>query len=388
MVLLTGLSVMISSCSKDEDDHDSILTVNGVESTDITFPGVFDNKNGIDFKHTVQVYSNENWSISGKPEWLNISPSTGKGNLEMVIYPISENTTSSPRTAIITLNCGEKTATINITQEAGKPVCYVDIANEVVLHDCVCWEYTATSNVNTFQYILLTEQEYNRLTDNEIEEIISKEDEMKFNDEYLSAHSYDNNGEEISPNTTYYVITLATDESGRKGELRKTKLETPAFKDATEDAWVSFANIGSDILEGFWFDTIKEGYCNTYHLIYGTTSEFYNKAVYAFEINYYLKYKKKHWLAENMLFEIVTDYPNNHTFKYSSLDLLYGYTICNAYAWGIFEDGTLSSDIIGISFDASSQNNVMKKVNSNSRKKENMLIRRSVVQRSVAEMRH
>ena len=243
VVTATANSALSQTVSVVQKGAAATITVNGTESTDISFTGVFDNKSGIDFKQTIKVVSNVDWSISGKPDWLSVSPSNGNGNVDMVIYPTSENSSSSSRSATITLNGGGRSATINVTQDAGKPVCYVDIANEVVLYDRLCWEYSATSNVNTFQWILLSEREYNRLTDEEIEEEVSKKDKLKFNDEYLSFVAYDNNNNPISSNTTYYIITLASDASGKYGELRKTKVTTPSYKNATDDAWVSFDNI-------------------------------------------------------------------------------------------------------------------------------------------------
>ena len=136
--------------------------------------------------------------------------------------------------------------------------------------------------------------------------------------------------------------------------MKKTKIKTPAYLNADNDAWVNFDNVQANMSQGFWFDAIKEGYCNTYHLIYGIGIETYNSVVYAFEINYYLKNKKKHWLAENWEMEIVTDYPNNHTFTYST-NLLSYIPICFAYGWGVFKDGKLSSDLVGFQWDTSKE---------------------------------
>lgn len=365
----------------------SSITVNGAGSTDITFTGIFGNKNGIDFKQTVKVMSNINWNISGKPDWLNISPSNGNGNVEMTVYPTSENESSSPRTASITLTGAGQSATINVIQEAGKPVCYVEIQNEVVLYDRMCWEYKATSNVNVFQWMLISEREYNKMTNKEIIEEISTKEKLKITDDYISFVAHDSQNNQIVSNNAYYLITLASDETGKAGELKKKKLITPEYKNATDDAWVNFDNITSNPSRGFWFDAIKEGYCNTYHLIYGIipAEYIYNSAVYAFEINYYLKYKKKHWFAESWEMEIITDYPNNHTFTYSTY-LLPVYSRCFAYGWGVFKDGTLSSDLMGFQWDTSAEN-AIQKVRSNSEKKQNMLIKRSAEERRAKRMR-
>lgn len=388
VVTATASSTLSYTVNVIQKGASSTITVNGTESADITFTGAFENKSGIDFKQIVKVASNVSWSVSGKPDWLSISPSNGNGNVDMTIYPTSENETSSPRTATIVLTGAGKTATINVTQEAGKPVCYAEIQNEVVLHDRMCWEYKATSNVNTFQWILLSEREYNRLTDKELLEELSQEEKLKFTDDYLSLVVNDSHNNEIVSNSTYYVVTVATDANGKTGELKKKKLVTPYYKNGTNDAWVSFDNVYSNQSKGFWFDTTKEGYCNTYHLIYGIipSSYVYNSAVYAFEINYYLKYKKKHWYAENWQMEIVTDYPNNHTFTYGT-SYLSVYPRCFAYAWGVFKDGSLSSDLMGFQWDTSTESAMQKVRGRSAEKKKNILIKRSVEQQLSRKMR-
>ena len=127
----------------------------------------------------------------------------------------------------------------------------------------------------------------------------------------------------------------------------------------------------------------KRGYCNTYHVIYGNlpSSFIYPSSLYAFEINYYLKNGKKHWYAKNWYLEIKTNYINNDTFIYSTDDLS-SYPLIVAYGWGVFKDGTLSSDMNGFRYDTSSSSapkfNMIRSAND---VKRNMTIRRSDVER-------
>lgn len=358
----------------------AFITVNGSNQSTIEFPGEFDNgKSGIDYKQTFKIKSNVEWSLSGKEDWLNVSTASGKGEVDLTIYPTSENNADTKREATITLSGSGISTIIEITQKAGKPICYVLPANEVALYDRICWEYSATSNVNVFQWMLLSEREYNRMTDKEILEEISKEEELKYVDEYLSFVAYDSHDNRITQSSTYYLITIAYDGNGKAGELKKTKIKTQAYLNADNDAWVNFENVYANMSSGFWFDAIKEGYCNTYHLIYGIGSQTYNSVVYAFEINYYIKNKKKHWFAENWEMEIVTDYPNNHTFTYSTTYLPY-FPICFAYGWGVFKDGSLSSDLVGFQWDTSTESAMRRATSHNTDIPKNTTLRRSVEQ--------
>lgn len=389
------LSLGFTSCGDDDsgnsDSHPTSapsIKVNGTSSTDLTFTGSFDGKSGIDYKQSVAIVSTVQWTMSKDADWLSVSPSNGNGSLEMVIYPISENTSSTSRTATITLSGPDVSATIKVTQGAGKPVCYVEPQNIVALYDRMAWEYDATGTVNKFQYILLAENEFKRMTDKEMVTELSKQEEMKVIDDYISTLGSDSRGNRIAQNSTYYVVTIAYNNEDKAGELKKTKVTTPAYLNADKDAWVSFENLSYySNWGGFCFDTKKEGYCNTYHIVYGLYTERVNSVVHAFEINYYLKNKKKHWLADGWGWEITTDYPNNHTFNYYSTNLpsdLRPYVSvipwAFASAWGVFKDGNLSSDLLGFQVNLSNYNSAPLKVTrNNNAAMPNKTIRRSEI---------
>ena len=344
MVLVGLIPLMTTSCSDEDDEH--YLTVNGTNAAEHTFPGMFANgKSGIDYKQVFKIKSDVQWSLNGKVNWLYVSATSGKGEVDLTIYPSSENNSESERKVTLMLSGGDISVSIDIIQEAGKPVCHVSPVNEVALHDRICWEYEATSNVNDFQWFLLSQNSRDRLTEKEILELISAEEKLKYKDGYISFTPYDSEGYGIEENSVYYLVTLAYDIEGIAGELKYTRIETPPYYDGDVDAYVSFYNFEVATF-GFSFDVYKEGYCDTYHLIYGGQDEILDPAIYAFQINYYLKHNKKHWFSENWGLEIVTNYPNEHKFTYTSIDMLYR-TYCIAYGWGVFKNGELSSDLIG-----------------------------------------
>lgn len=352
MTLLVFSGSILISCGGDGGDtpppppvEDKYINVNGVGSTDISFAGTFNNKGGESFKQYITVVSNTPWSISGAPDWLSISPSNGNGTVQIEMYPKSENSTATARTATITLTGDNASATINVRQEAGKPLCIANIANEVALHNSICWEYSIDGEVNTFQTLILSENEYKRMTDKEIIEEISKQEVCKYIDQYLTSTGIDSHNYRITGNSVYYIITLATNDEGKTGELTKKMIRTPEYKNATNDAWVQISDPVASSLS-FQFNATKKGYCNTYNVIYGASDDIKPNSVYAFEINYYKKYNKKHWLAENLDWEITLNYPNNNTFTYTSIFML-ELPYYMAYAQGVFKDGSISSDVTG-----------------------------------------
>lgn len=356
------------------------ILVNGLTSTDLIFEGLFNGKSGIDFKQTVNVTSNASWNAAGVPDWLNVSPTNGNGTISMSIYPTSENQSSDDRKATIVLSAaGTEPTTIVVIQRGGLPPVTVTPANLVALYNQIGWELEAKGNVNKFNSICVTEAVYNKKTDKELLEDLQTDEANKFSDNYIFFHAYDSYGNQIKQNTTYYICTVAYDEKDNRGPIVKTKITTPSYANADDDAWVSFSDIGYNVSLGFQFTATKEGYCNTYHVIYGNlpSSYNYNSVLYAFEINYFIKNKKKHWFAQNWDLEIVTDYPNSHTFTHYT-STLSQYPLVVGYAWGVFQNGTVSSDLRGFSGDISESEARMKMTPRNSVENlKNMVVKQS-----------
>lgn len=318
------------------------------------------------------------WKITDVPSWLNVNQQ-GNGTTTIKITTKSANETDEPRTAELKVSAGDKISTVTVTQEAGKPVCYVEPINIVALYDEICFELSATSNVNTFKFGYFEEDEYKRLTEKEIIAYVEEGEMNKFADDYIFFPSGFND------NTKYYICTIAYDENGDAGELKYATVTTPEYIDYDNDAFVSYSDIsyGSG---GFQFTVTKEGFCDTYHLIYGNVDasiEGYSRSLYAFQIKYFMNKGKKHWFAENWDLEIVTNYPNNHTFSCSTYTIPY-FPLIVIYSWGVFKDGTLSSDMLGIQWNTS-ENNVPSLLRSERRISDKNDIFTRVISRSAEE---
>ena len=249
-------------------------------------------------------------------------------------------------------------AKIEVTQQSNLSKVKVTPTNLVALYNQIAWVLEETGTVNKFQWLCVSEREMNRMTEKELLEQLQRKDASKFADDFMFFPAYDSNGDRITQNTTYYICTVAYDNEDNRGEVVKSKVTTPAYKDADDDAWVSFPN--EDLrygTGGFQFTAVKEGFCDSYHVIYGNmpSSYTYPAVAFAFEIDYYAKNKKKHWLADNWELDIVTNYPNNHTFTYSTDDLDY-FPLITIFARGVFKNGTESSDMTGGQWDVSSNN--------------------------------
>lgn len=327
------------------DDAEVVQTINVEQAGSEVFLSVspsdiyFTSKEGesAELKITTQT----KWTISDVPSWLNIDQE-GDGTTTIRIKTKSANETDESRSAELIVTAGDKTATVTVTQEAGKPVCYVEPINVVALYDEICFELSATSNVNTFKIGYLDENEYKRMTEKEIIAYVEEDEMNKLADDYIFFPGG------FDDNTKYYICTIAYDENGDAGELRYATITTPQYIDYDNDAFVSYSDMsyGTD---GFQFTVTKEGYCDTYHLIYGNIDasyEGYSRSLYAFQIKYFMNKGEKHWFAEYWGLEIVTNYPNNHTFSCYTNTIPY-FPVIVIYGWGVFKDGSLSSDMVG-----------------------------------------
>ncbi len=295
----------------------------------------------------MKIITQTTWKISDVPSWLNINQQ-GEGTTTIKVTTKSANETDESRRAELKVTAGDKTVIVTVTQDAGKPVCYVEPINVVALYDEICFELSATSNVNTFKFGYLDENEYKRMTEKEIIAYVEEGEMNKFADDYIFFPGG------FEDNTKYYICTIAYDENGDAGELKYATITTPQYTNYDNDAFVSFSDLsyGDD---GFLFTVTKEGFCDTYHLIYGniaTSVEGYSRSLYAFQIKYFINKGEKHWFAENWGLEIVTDYPNNHTFSCYTYTIPY-LPVIVIYGWGVFKDGSLSSDLIGGQWDVS-----------------------------------
>lgn len=321
-----------------------------VSPSDITFNG----ESGLKDEFTIT--TNGHWTISGKPEWLNV-PTSGDGNTNCKIETLSANDTDEDRTADLLITADGKKAYLKVTQKGLRVQCSITPTNIVALYDEICFDLKATGNINTFKYLIHSERDVNRLTDKEIEAELEEVEANKFVDDYIIfPDSYYSEGAYwyLQSNTTYYICTIAYDVNGKPGALKKTPIKTLKYLDYDNDAFVSFSDEAYGA-GGFQFTCTKEGYCNSYHLIYGNLPSAYRgypRVLYAFEINYYIKNSRKHWFAENWGMKIETEYPNNHTFTHIT-STLSQYPLLVAMAWGVFKDGTVSSDMTGFRYDIS-----------------------------------
>lgn len=349
-----GLSQIVNVT---QDAAETTLTVS---PADITLNGEKGSKD------EVTITTNGHWTISNIPDWLNI-PSSGDGNTKCKLETLSANETDEDRIAELRISAEGKSAVLKVTQKALRVKCYIEPKNLVALWDEIGFELQPTGDVDEYKYIihLAEDIDKNRLTDKNIENELSQLNSQKladynpifFPDWYVTTNGY---VAEMYDNTQYYICTIAYDSKGNPGVLTKTPIRTLKWVDRDNDAYVTVE--GNFYDQYMAFDCTKQAYCDSYHLIYGNLPRgaSYNNALFAFEINYYLKNKRKHWFAEQYNLKIETYYPNNHTFIHYWNKSLSEWPVLVIMPWGVYKDGSVSSDLLGIVQDTSNSSSQMR----------------------------
>ena len=67
-----------------------------------------------------RISSNTSWAVSSNRSWCNVSPSSGSGDGSVTVK-VEENTSTSERTAMITVESGTITRTLSVTQNGVEP---------------------------------------------------------------------------------------------------------------------------------------------------------------------------------------------------------------------------------------------------------------------------
>ena len=111
------LSVGFTSCSKDDPDPDSVsISMSSVN---------FGESGG---SQSIQVTSNTNWTVSGNPSWLAVSPMQGSNNGAFSLTATA-NTDKNNRNCVLYINAGSASAMVSVNQSGKVPETKVTITN-------------------------------------------------------------------------------------------------------------------------------------------------------------------------------------------------------------------------------------------------------------------
>lgn len=209
----------------------------------------------------IDITCNGTWSIVSKPEWINVSSNSGKGNTSLMITAITENDSATPRSGDLEMISGSTSATVLISQLASlESGCEVIIADEVILNTSATFRVKFGSKASYF-YAAYFPASSAGWSDNKIvEELEMSGTPMNVEDDA------DLTADELDESTTYIQCFVAYNEKGKRGEVVRRTFRTPSSKDAPM-AYISDVSYSST--QWYWSTKIGATAQEYYMLVYG-----------------------------------------------------------------------------------------------------------------------
>lgn len=239
------------------------LTISGLDAP-------FDASQGnIQTAQELTINCNSSWTISGKPEWLDISAMSGTGTSTVKVWPNSANNSTSERSATLTIKSGSKTITKKVVQRAGLDArLQVSPNTIVVLANGFAFDFNFGSNVKYYYVQAFYPSDLERITDDEIVAIMSSDPANRD----TPSDSYVTSWRGLDPLTEYIICTVGYDENGNHGELKKTSITT---KKGHNQAIALISNVEYDETSWFWSTTVN-GFVTKYYQWFITRSDLHN----------------------------------------------------------------------------------------------------------------
>lgn len=223
---------------------DTPLTVSGLDAP-------FDAAKGsVETAQELNISCGSSWTISGKPDWLDISALSGTGKTTVKVWPNSANNSTSDRSATLTIKSGSKTVTKKVVQRAGYSSVYARPTNIVVLTNSLVYGYNFHQNTHKVYFTLLTKMESLGYTDNDIVYTL----QTNPNSDIWTSRSpeqFNQNGSYfawtgLTPNIEYVLISVAVDKNNMIGEINRHSFVTiSAAKEYSP--YISIENIQASV---------------------------------------------------------------------------------------------------------------------------------------------
>lgn len=212
---------------------------------------------------------NAAWTISGKPDWLDISALSGNGTSTVKIWTNKDNNSTTERSATLTISSGSKSVSKIVIQRAGLDEKLKVAPNSIVtLADGYAFDYDFGSNVKYYYVASYLPANIDRKTDDEIIAEMSSDSSNRDtpSDGYVTSWS------NLRSQTEYIVCTVGYDQNGKHGALIKTSITT---KSGSNQAVASISNVQYDDTYWHWTTSVN-GFVTKYYQWFVTRTDLYS----------------------------------------------------------------------------------------------------------------
>ena len=326
-------------------------------------------KGSIETAQELKITCGSAWTISGKPDWLDISALSGTGTSIVKVWPNRANNSSDDLKATLTVHSGNESAPKTVVQRAGREkACYAKPSNIMNFTYDLVMNFNCGSNTKFFYIRAFKTSALSRYTDEELVKSVLDEEAAWDRTTYEEADLAICFGEDLEPNTSYTIVTVSYSKEDKLGDVIKYEVKT---KPVENQPMVDILDVGIGTKNGkeVYGITVKKGqngFCEKYYVwgaagktlssfyIYGTIKAWYlyqeikaNPISHATNINKYL---------DKMILETTVgrEYLHGPLSQEESIssDLLFSnddYYV-DIVAWGIDADGEHSGLIYNNSY--------------------------------------
>ena len=291
------------------------------------------------------ITTDRQWSITGKPAWLQLSGEGGAGNTTITLTTLSENRSEQAREATLTITAGTKTAQAKVVQAGIFPQnVYVNVKEEYGLSNGYYFNLSFGSEVQGFTYILYNASYYDsfmsedaaydeltKATDDDINQVNSKED--------FWTYWYD-----LTSEKEYILCTVAYKMKGKERQWGRMTSKRVKTKSTSSNFDCTVGTITYTSTRWSYYFT-KHQRCHHFYDLYvsNTYAEYLN--LYP---DIYLAKTIKDLINENDGFDYTLNDGGYYTTRTSSD---YAFLV---WAWGVSDTGEFSNNISRSYIDTSS----------------------------------
>ena len=162
----------------------------------------------------LSVTATGSWNLSGCPDWLHSSATTGVGNTSIVLTALSANDMSDEaRTATLTFASNGMSAIVSVSQAAGcPPGLRVETSNMTIMSDGFACDLKFGPNTKGYREAFFTEAAVQTMTDSDIYEKLMEQTEYSGSIDYTFLPDW------VDPNTRLvYCVAAYGNESNSDG---------------------------------------------------------------------------------------------------------------------------------------------------------------------------
>lgn len=326
------LSMGFTSCGDDDEDEPSTKPISSSISVTPTSISLLSNEGST---ASVNIKTDGIWNISGCPDWLHMTSTSGEGNTSITITAKSENFSASVRSATLTVSTSSSSTSFTVNQDKYFPDgLEVQIGDMTIMSDGFACDLKFPDKAKGYREAFFTESQVKTMTERDMYNKLMKQDEYSGSLDWTWSPMAD-------PNTTIiYCIAAYGNESNSDGSHKYGPMTIEKIATTAKTLWADMY-LTSSYTSSRWTATAQKygtygTRCQKYYY-FGTESEastmrqYYELFTYAF-------------LAHALYKPMIKEYPDDYAVSGQSF---YFNRTGNQFffgAWGIDDNNNYSAE--------------------------------------------